>query len=145
MKKRTVIAFTFLLSLSLYQCKKDDGHLPNPIPSREEMIAGKSSKSYKLTKEIINGQDVTNEQDPCELDDIIVFKTNHTWENHSGATKCDPNESDLLDSGIWELNKTKDSIIIDSVPCYINSISTKGFTITTVEDGDVEQLTLTAQ
>lgn len=144
MKKRTVIAITILLSLSMYQCKKDDGNLPNPL-SREEMIAGKSSKSYKLTKQIFNGVDVTNDQDPCDRDDILKFKTNHTWEDHSGAIKCDPNDPDLIDSGEWHLNKTQDSIYLDSTACYINSISTKAFTITVVGDGDVEQLTLTAQ
>lgn len=146
MKKLFFIAFTFLLSLPMYQCKKHDKDLPDPQPSKEELIAGKSSKSYKVTKDIVNGKDETSNQEPCSLDDIITINVNHTYQTTEGATKCNPSDDDVVDSGTWKLNQKQDSIYVDDIACFINSLSAKEMIITTLnEDGEIEQLTMTAQ
>jgi hypothetical protein len=146
MKKIFFIASAFLISLSMYQCKKHDKDLPDPQPSKEEMIAGKTSKSYKITKDIINGKDETAKQESCSLDDIITINANHTYQTTEGATKCNANDDDLVESGTWKLNQKQDSILVDDIACFINSINTKEIVITSInEDGNLEQLTMTAQ
>ncbi len=36
-------------------------------------------------------------------DNIIIFNSNGTFENNEGATKYDPSDPQIIDTGIWSL------------------------------------------
>jgi len=48
----------------------------------------------------------------CQLDDLLIFKPNGTFERHQGTDFCMPGSPELFGDGLWELldNETKISI-----------------------------------
>lgn len=50
---------------------------------------------------------------PCEKDNLFLFKTNGTYDNTEGATKCDPMDPQLIDSGSWQLVNNETILNID--------------------------------
>ena len=48
----------------------------------------------------------------CEKDDQIIFRTNNTYEQNEGATKCDPSDPQIIDSGAWAFTNNETKITI---------------------------------
>jgi PKD repeat protein len=57
--------------------------------------------------------DVYFQMDDCGKDDIFSFKTNGTWTNEEGATKCDSNDPTIIGSGSWTLSSDETVFSVD--------------------------------
>ncbi len=71
-------------------CGKDD-----PAPSNTELL---TSKTWKQT--YLKTAGLTQDLDPCELDDRTTFSTDGIHLLDEGATKCDPSDPQTI-SGTW--------------------------------------------
>jgi hypothetical protein len=97
---------TALFLFALPACQKDD------IPlSKTQLITKANWKLAKVEEKDAAGNwvDITNTYDACELDNILIFKSNLTYESNEGATKCDAGDPQIIEVGTWkfENNETK--------------------------------------
>lgn len=89
--------------------KKDDNTNTNP---GQPTIVG----SWKVTGLVSNvpltvgGQSTTEFfqfYPACAKDNMLVFKSDKSYEANEGATKCDPNDPQVTDTGNWTVDGTK--------------------------------------
>jgi hypothetical protein len=99
-------------AIVLTECKKKED--PEPELSKTEMLAGTSSRTYKMTAETENGVSrlmMPNYAD-CNLDDLYKFYTDYKYVHLEGALKC--GTDDTVCHGTWRFNGGQDSLIIDT-------------------------------
>lgn len=91
--------------------------------------------------------DFTEFQEPCDADDLQIFKENGIFTFDEGATKCDPNDPQSVD-GTYELSADGKALVIydqgdttNMTILEINQTTMKGEM--TVEDEDLGEETFT--
>lgn len=99
------ITLLFLTLLALTSCKKST----NTGPSRSELIAGSTSKTWQITA--LTSKDAAGAerndlaaQAACKRDDILIFFPDKRLEGREGATKCNATDPDLVQAGNWSLS-----------------------------------------
>jgi len=101
MKK--IIRSTALLTLiaafvlSIGACKKD------AAKSKTELLTQSSWKVLKLEERTGAGPwtEVLPLPPACDRDNINIFRTNGTFEENEGATKCNPADPQIVSTGSW--------------------------------------------
>jgi len=82
-----------------------------------ELLTNNSSKSWKIKEGIAkqNGLevDLIASQNPCITDNVIVLFSDFGYEFKEGATKCDPNNPDLILKAKWSITPDNKTITID--------------------------------
>ncbi|MFC5271066.1 DUF5004 domain-containing protein [Adhaeribacter terreus] len=89
-------------------CDNDDEDVN---PNRTQLL---TSGSWKITSSTVNpaldfNGDGTIETDltqfikACTLDDITIYRSDKTYSEEEGATKCDPADPQVFRSGTWAL------------------------------------------
>jgi hypothetical protein len=109
----TALAFITLVSA----CKKDDA--PVKPKTKTEMISSTSGKKWKLTVStmsytaggVTETEDMLEGSEACELDNIVILFADKKYEEREGATKCDPSDKDLIDSGTWDLRNNDTELV----------------------------------
>ena len=109
----TALAFITLVSA----CKKDDA--PVKPKTKTEMISSTSGKKWKLTVSTMSYtaggvteiEDMLEGSEASELDNIVILFADKKYEEREGATKCDPSDSDLIDSGTWDLRNNDTELV----------------------------------
>jgi hypothetical protein len=113
--KKIVIAF-FGLTLMFSACKKDPVD-PDAGKTTLELLTNSTSKSWKLKSGTAkqNGLegDLITSQSPCITDNVIVLFSDFGYEFKEGASKCDPNNPDLILKAKWSLTADNKTITID--------------------------------
>jgi hypothetical protein len=98
-------------------CKKKEEAKP---VSKAELLAGTTSKSWKLTAATASVSGLTiNLFDTnglyslpaCKQDDIFIFSANKTYTTNEGATSCSPASTD---SGTWAFNADETQLTLTS-------------------------------
>ena len=100
MRNITLCLVGSLLLLSVTSCQKSS---TPAAKSRTELI---SSSGWKVTKEeykVGTGPwlDDTGSYAACELDNVYLIKSNGTYEQNEGATKCSPADPQIIETGTW--------------------------------------------
>ena len=102
-----------------FSCSKSSSSTPTP-KTNTELLAGTSSKSWKSTSAIaVNGTaqldlfTLPTFSKPCILDNLLVIKTNNTYELHEGATKCSATDPDLMLTSNWSLSADGKTFHVD--------------------------------
>lgn len=146
MKKLFYGSPLFLATLIfLSSCGKND---PEPLQSEVKAIllagAKGSSKSWKLTalSGEFNGSTEEFEFDNCFLDNIYKFTNNdnQTYQANEGATRCNSESADLIESGNWAFTTNGEIVII--IPDFIGDSEAGLFSYLQVP-GEVLELTET--
>lgn len=130
----------FALSLVAVSCKKDE----DDAPSKTQLLTNGSSKTWKIDKIFFEGNDFTDLLEPCDLDDNFIFKSDFTYEENEGETKCDSSASQIGDAGVWAFidNETKLVSISDGEADTVNivTLSESNLNISMMEDGQTQEL-----
>ena len=107
MIKKVVLVSTLFAVVSLGCSKKDEA---TPSKSKEDMLTGGSSKTWKPSSEKVNG--IVTPLPECEKDNKFVLNINGNYTNNYGTLYCD--EFEPLDTSTkkWSLNAAKDSFLI---------------------------------
>jgi len=104
-----------IIGASLYSCKKDS---VSP-PTKTELL---TKADWKATNIEIDTSGafftVWALLDPCGKDDITTYKTDHTYKVIEGASKCDPTDPDIYDSGTWQFSADEKLLIHNSSENY---------------------------
>jgi hypothetical protein len=147
MKTLNAIIFAIACLILISSCKKDD----EPKISKTELLAGKTSKSWKQTAGKENGSDYFSTWASCNKDDVYVFNANKNFELNEGASKCEPTHNQIADTGVWEL-KSNDSVLkittasdIIEIEASILELTATTLRIRYTNQGDVYEETYTAQ
>jgi hypothetical protein len=134
--KNLIIPFLFLFVLST-SCKKD------PVVVIEEkapleLLTNNSSKSWRLKEGIVkqNGLEVNviASQNPCITDNLIKLFSDFSYEFTEGATKCDPNNPDLILKAAWSLGAEGKSITIDKFIFLSYSVDNPVFNLSEITE-----------
>lgn len=100
--KNGLLLAAVLVVLRSSSCKKDDD--PTPAKTKTQLL---TQANWKLVKAEIRSSptaawsDYTAFLSACEKDNLTVFRANLTYENNEGATKCNPTDPQIVDSGTW--------------------------------------------
>jgi hypothetical protein len=72
----------------------------------------------------------------CYKDDEYIFKANNTYEGNAGATKCNPADSQVFQTGTWQFanNETKLQRVITTG----SGIGTIDFTVMNLTDTELK-------
>jgi hypothetical protein len=62
--------------------------------------------------------------DPCELDDVTTFNTDHTYTYADAGTACSPSGND---NGQWSISAG--SLIVDGAPTLVENFSCNNFSV----------------
>jgi hypothetical protein len=136
----TFLLFTFAF---LASCNKDD---ETPPPTPADLLSG---KQWVITAWTVDPPYRTNNNTfisdvfgfysqqggGCILDDIRYFNFNGTYTFEEGASKCDPTDPTIWESGTWLFNSDGTAVITNSY-----SITLYGNTTTSL---DINELTAT--
>jgi hypothetical protein len=85
----------------------------DPAPTKTQIL---TSLPYKIIKSDTAAAGTNNWGNrvlpTCQLDDLLIFKSDGNFERHQGVDFCVPGDPELFGSGQWELleNETKISI-----------------------------------
>jgi hypothetical protein len=69
-----------------------------------KFLTGKGKKAWHVTTYFIGGVDYTFLFQECSLDNIQYFDIAGNYVETEGASKCDPNASDIFDEGTYEFS-----------------------------------------
>ncbi|CAN5244469.1 hypothetical protein BH23BAC1_BH23BAC1_13190 [soil metagenome] len=106
-------------------CNKDDD-TPPPPPTRTELLSNKSWITTALTVnpplQLNNGNFVSDvygfyqaNQLQCILDDVKFFYEKGSYTFEEGATKCNPSDPAVWESGTWLFNSTESTLVTTHV------------------------------
>lgn len=141
MKTLNAIIYAIACIVLISSCKKDD----EPKVSKTELLAGKTSKSWKQTAGKENGTDYFSSYSACDKDDLYIFSANKNFEFTEGASKCDPDDDQVLDSGTWEFKANETVIKAINLEANILELTSSTLRIRYVDGGDTYEDTYTAQ
>lgn len=101
-----------IVALTLSSCKKDESITPTSTaePTKKDFLV---NGEWILKSSVVNGDDVTSLLEDCVKDNISIFKADGIYISDEGATKCDPNDKQVV-KGKWEFKDNKTKIIIDN-------------------------------
>ena len=116
MKKITLL-FIIASLISVSACKKDEDNNSTPQKTKSELLSAKPWKITALTvSPAINAggtmiTDIYAQMQACDKDDIYSFKSDKTYMQEEGATKCDPNDPQVSEAGTWTFSSDEKQIV----------------------------------
>lgn len=105
---KTILVLIIFSSL-MFSCKKK-----NDQKSKTILLTQKPWLYAKFEEKINTGvwsDDYTNWLS-CEKDDQIIFRTNNTYEENEGASKCSPSDPQIISSGAWAFTNNETKITV---------------------------------
>ena len=136
------IGTTILFSSS---CKpvEEENTPSNPTPaSKTELL---TSKVWKVTAFTLDGQNFFSQLDDCEKDDLTTFKTNGSFIEDEGATKCNVSDPQIITSSTWKFIDNETKILVDGDTATIKTLSTTSLILEIIISNQVAVITYTAQ
>ena len=121
MKKLAMILFTAAVALS--SCSKDDDDNNNNPSGPVINTANLTVKPWKATGLTIGGADFWSIAEECEKDNIYTFKTDNTYIEDEGATKCDSGDPQIIVTSTWSLINNNTRLVYDGDTATIKELS----------------------
>lgn len=131
--KKIAILFIAILTLG---CNEDE-----PIPkSNLELLTDNSQKSWKLSEGFIILQassrlSILGSRPTCETDNLLLLRSDNTYDLTEGATKCnlnDPNE--IVSNANWNISNDGKTLSVDRFVFTEFEINNAVFNITEISD-----------
>ncbi|HSI90463.1 MAG TPA: lipocalin family protein [Adhaeribacter sp.] len=143
MMKNYQFTFLVLLSASLFiftGCDNDDDDVQ--AKTRTELLTVNPWRLTTFTVEPgrdINGDGVPDTNlfaflPPCTQDDLTVFRTNNTYTEEEGPTKCDASHPDVIVNGTWAFSADESRLTMDPSnddPLTVNIVELSATTLRT--------------
>ncbi|HKK40267.1 MAG TPA: lipocalin family protein [Cryomorphaceae bacterium] len=112
----------FLGVLSFSSCNDDDDDEDPTPPTRTEMLTAKNwmVEGWNIEPAIDIDNNGTQENnlipfiEACNLDDFFDFNTDGSYTIEEGASKCDPNDPTIVESGDWLWNSDNTRLIFEA-------------------------------
>lgn len=130
MRKLITLFLAVSMALAISSCKKDDDNNSTPAnnnnsgggstPTKTEMLTAKKWKVVGLT---VGGQDFYAQMDACDKDDTYEYKTDGTYIEDEGATKCDPGDPQEITKDTWKFTDNETKIVADGITATIKEMT----------------------
>jgi len=139
---------TLVVGLIMVSCtKKSNSPTPTPTETKTQLLTG---KNWKMTAATFNpgydngtGTLITDEYafemangGECYLDNISNFNTDGTYTENEGATLCDPQDPQLVDTGIWSFQNSETTLIKDGIAKTIVTLNSTTLKLKSLGDFD---------
>lgn len=113
---KNIILATLLLIIITGSCKKGE----NALSVNQIFLTKSSWRLIEHVERVGNGQPIDQfpNYEPCELDNITIYKTDGSYIITEGATKCNLNGPDTVAMGSWKLLAENTDIIFDNASSY---------------------------
>jgi hypothetical protein len=92
------LVWTALCGILAFACSDD-----KPGVSKRPLLA---DKAWAVVRYELNGEDVTDEREDCELDDVTTFLADGTFVEAIGDIACDESEEDTHGTWAFKANET---------------------------------------
>lgn len=108
--KKYLLLLAVAATVGFTSCSKDDDEVSSKSKTEYLTASGWKFSSITINPGIDFDGDGTAEtdlftgQDDCDADDLYVFKADKTYTNEEGATKCDPTDDQVYETGTWNFN-----------------------------------------
>lgn len=133
------IGMLAILALTAVSCASDDAK-PEPQLPKEVMLAGTTSKAWKLTDRSVD-VGTCPELTPRELDNTYYFYADGVFGYNHGTITEDDCHGDLVNLiGTWQISAQADSILIQATGRISESGDTTTLTTTNILHGKMEFL-----
>ena len=135
MKSLSLLLITGLFLLN--SCKDEEKTVtptPTPSKSKTEMLTAKSwiMTAWTITTSGFGTSDEFATLDACEKDNLRKFNTDKTYTEDEGATKCDPDDPQIIITGNWEFADSETSLIFDKGTADEMTVKIASLTTTTM-------------
>ena len=130
------VGFTCLFSA----CGGDDAPTPTPDVSKKQLI----SKAWRFISQKENGVETYINVPTCKADDLTIINQDGTFQMTNGATKCSPNDDQIIASATWVFldNETKFRFLLDDAPIFtILELSATKLKLSATLDNDLVEWT----
>src|SRR5687768_14488214 len=142
--KNYLLLLAVAASVSLSSCGNDDDEV---VKSKTELLTSSGWKTTALTinpgfdfnGDGVNETDLMAGQDACNTDDITVYKTDKTYTEEEGATKCDPTDQQVYGNGTWTFNG--DETVLSTTAAGSGNTATN-YTITELTESTLKLTTI---
>lgn len=143
------IGIILICTSLLFSCKKDE-ETTTPAPTNKDKLVGKNwtLSAYSIEPAIDIDGNGTQENNlmpflqACNLDDFYDLNSDNTYTAEEGASKCDPNDPQVFETGTWAFSSDGTLVIFSpnggaSYEQSIESLSTSVWeaTRTVVQNG----------
>jgi len=115
MKTPRHAAYILIIGLFLAACQPPSGgNDPTPANApKPVLLAGTTAKYWVTTSLKINGVESFNQTNSCAKDDILIFKTDNTYDRNEGVTKCRDKDPQIYEKGTWALGAGDTELILN--------------------------------
>lgn len=97
-------------------CSKNNSSTTPPAPSANTILL--TQKDWLRTKyeykqaSATTWIDGTSSIPACKMDDHVVFRTDGTYEDNEGATRCSAGDPFIVESGTWKFAQNETMVIL---------------------------------
>ena len=142
--KNYLLLLAVAASVSLASCGNDDDEVAK---SKTELLTANAWKTTSLTinpaydfdGDGVKETDLLAGQLACNADDITVYKTDKTYTEEEGATKCDPADQQVYGNGTWAFNG--DETVLSTTAAGSGNTATN-YTITELTESSLKLTTV---
>lgn len=142
--KNYLLLLAVAASVSLASCGNDDDDVV--AKSKTELLTSSGWKATSLTinpafdfdGDGVKETDLLAGEAACNTDDITVYKTDKTYTDEEGASKCDPSDPQVYGNGTWTFNG--DESVLSTTPAG-TGVSTTNYTITELSESTMKLTT----
>ena len=116
--KNYLLLLAVAASVSLSSCGNDDDEVTPKTKTELLTASGWKATSLTVSPAIDFNMDGTPDSDlmqfvdACSKDDITTFKTDKTYTEDEGATKCDPADPQVFATGNWTFNGDETAVTL---------------------------------
>jgi hypothetical protein len=122
-----LLPLLFLVLLTANSCKKK-----NDQKSKTQLITERDWRVSEFKEKVspaTSWDNLLDGEPACNLDDRYVFKTNNSYENNEGPTKCDSSDPQVIGTGTWALIDSETKFSLDGQSYTIIELTNDKFVI----------------
>jgi hypothetical protein len=128
MRKLTLLFLAISMAAFVSSCKKEESSTPannnntggGSNLTKTEML---TAKKWKLVGLTVGGADFYSQFDDCDKDDTFEYKTDGTYIEDEGATKCDPSDPQVITTATWKFTDNETKLEADGVTATIKELT----------------------
>lgn len=104
------ISVLTILAVTFTSCKKDDDN-DEPTKSNKELLTagGWITVSGVINPPLWGSSNWFADYEPCEQDNIVILSTDGKYTEDEGATKCNTDDPQTVESGTWTMTADEKS------------------------------------
>lgn len=147
MKVKQLLILSLLVATAYSACKKEENKTASKMDlltdGRWQMTAYTLSPPFDLNYDGTPDTDGLAAMEPCDRDNLFLFKKDGTLEIDEGPTKCNPFDPQINQTTTWAFVNNETEIIIDGDRATIQELTKTRFRVTVPVASSTGDITFT--